>query len=113
MASLRGLQHVISNLIDNAIKYCPPDSRVTVQAQREDGKAVISVVDNGPGIPEVHRDRIFERFYRIDAGRSRGLGGTGLGLSIVKHWVEAMGGTIAVAAAPGGGTAFRVELSAN
>jgi two-component system, OmpR family, phosphate regulon sensor histidine kinase PhoR len=113
MASLRGLQHVISNLIDNAIKYCPPDSRVTVQAQREDGKAVISVVDNGPGIPEVHRDRIFERFYRIDAGRSRGLGGTGLGLSIVKHWVEAMGGTIAVAAAPGGGTAFRVELIVN
>jgi two-component system, OmpR family, phosphate regulon sensor histidine kinase PhoR len=112
MASPRGLQHVITNLIDNAIKYCPPDSRVTVQAERGAGVAVISVTDNGPGIPEVHRDRIFERFYRIDAGRSRGLGGTGLGLSIVKHWVEAMGGTISVSAALGGGTAFRVELSA-
>ncbi|HEX2735364.1 MAG TPA: ATP-binding protein [Polyangiaceae bacterium] len=112
MASPRGLHHVIGNLIDNAIKYCPPESRVTVEAHREAEVVAISVVDNGPGIPEAHRDRIFERFYRIDAGRSRGLGGTGLGLSIVKHWVEAMGGTIQVAAAPGGGTAFRVELGA-
>jgi two-component system phosphate regulon sensor histidine kinase PhoR len=111
MASQRGLQHVLGNLIDNAIKYCPTNSRVTVEAHREGGQAVISVMDNGPGISEAHRERIFERFYRIDAGRSRALGGTGLGLSIVKHWVEAMGGAIRVTAATGGGTAFRVALT--
>jgi two-component system phosphate regulon sensor histidine kinase PhoR len=111
MASQRGLQHVLGNLMDNAIKYCPTDSRVTVEAHREGAQAVISVIDNGPGISEAHRERIFERFYRIDAGRSRALGGTGLGLSIVKHWVEAMGGSIRVTAGAGGGTAFRVALA--
>ncbi len=110
LASQRGLQHVIGNLVDNAIKYSPPGSKVRVSVQRKDDAAVVSVSDDGPGIPAEHRSRIFERFYRVDAGRSRALGGTGLGLSIVKHWVEAMSGTIRVADAEPHGTTFSVQL---
>jgi len=111
VASPRGLQHVIGNLVDNAIKYCPSGAKVTVDARKEMGRGVIRVIDDGPGIPREHRARIFERFYRVDAGRSRELGGTGLGLSIVKHWVEAMGGSIRVDPAEGKGTVFTVSLA--
>ena len=111
-ASSRGLEHVLGNLIDNALKYCPNDSRIVVQAARERDKVVLSVSDNGPGIPEKHWERIFERFYRVDAGRSRALGGTGLGLSIVRHWVEAMEGRIRVGRSEAGGAGFWVTLTA-
>jgi two-component system phosphate regulon sensor histidine kinase PhoR len=111
VASPRGLQHVVGNLVDNAIKYCPSGAKVTVEARKELGRGVIRVIDDGPGIPREHRARIFERFYRIDAGRSRELGGTGLGLSIVKHWVEAMGGSIRVDPAEDKGTVFTVSLA--
>lgn len=70
----------------------------------------IEVEDNGPGIPLEHRDRIFERFYRVDAGRSREMGGTGLGLSIVKHLVVIMGGDVRIEGGDGGGARFVVEL---
>jgi two-component system phosphate regulon sensor histidine kinase PhoR len=109
-ATPRGLEHVLGNLVDNAIKYCPPGSRVRVEVEQQPDVVVITVSDNGPGIPEAHRERVFERFYRVDAGRSRALGGTGLGLAIVKHWVEAMHGTISVTC-PGEGTQFRVALA--
>lgn len=109
-ATERGIGHVFGNLIDNAIKYCPNKARVTVAAKASDGRVVITVTDTGPGIEPAHRERIFERFYRVDAGRSRDVGGTGLGLSIVKHWVEAMGGTVRAEAGPGGGTRFRLAL---
>jgi two-component system, OmpR family, phosphate regulon sensor histidine kinase PhoR len=108
-ASVRGIEHVLLNLVDNAIKYCPVGSRVVVDAKEVDDRVEVYVTDNGPGIPEAHRERIFERFYRVDTGRSRSLGGTGLGLSIVKHWVEAMSGSISLTS-PGEGSRFRVVL---
>lgn len=111
MATEAGIEHVFGNLVDNAIKYCPAGATVTVAAKSLDGVVAITVTDTGPGIEPAHRERIFERFYRVDAGRSREVGGTGLGLSIVKHWVEAMDGTVRAEAAPGGGTRFRIALN--
>jgi len=107
----RALEHVLSNLVDNAVKYCPPGTRVLVSASRLDDERVRLVVsDTGPGIPPEHLPRVFERFYRVDAGRSRELGGTGLGLSIVKHMVEAMRGKVAVESEVGKGSTFTVSL---
>lgn len=111
MATEAGIEHVFGNLVDNAIKYCPPKATVTIAAKAVDGVVSITVTDTGPGIEAAHRERIFERFYRVDAGRSRAVGGTGLGLSIVRHWVEAMGGTVRAEEAPGGGTRFRIALN--
>jgi two-component system phosphate regulon sensor histidine kinase PhoR len=109
VAAQRGLQHVLGNLVDNAIKYCPEGAKVTVSARRSGDDAAIVVQDDGPGIGLEHRQRIFERFYRVDTGRSRALGGTGLGLSIAKHWVEAMGGSVSVDSDENG-THFDVKL---
>jgi two-component system phosphate regulon sensor histidine kinase PhoR len=106
----RALEQVITNLIDNAVKYCPDGSTVTVRAAREDSAVRCAVDDDGPGIDARHMPRLFERFYRVDAGRSREMGGTGLGLSICKHLVEAMGGRIEVRSAVGKGTTFDVWL---
>lgn len=111
MGTDAGLAHVFGNLVDNAIKYCPPKAKVTVAARAGDGVVIVTVTDTGPGIEAAHRERIFERFYRVDTGRSRAVGGTGLGLSIVKHWVEAMGGNIRVEAPVEGGARFRVALN--
>jgi two-component system phosphate regulon sensor histidine kinase PhoR len=85
---------------------------VRVIGERRGDRVVLQVKDDGPGIATEHLPRLFERFYRVDAGRSRERGGTGLGLAIVKHLVDAMGGTIAVASTPGTGTTFTVELPA-
>lgn len=93
-ADRQALEQVLLNLIDNAIKYTHEDGHVVVRAVPEADAVRFEVRDNGPGIPEQHRERIFERFYRIDPGRSRELGGTGLGLSIVKNLVGLMGGTV-------------------
>ena len=101
----------MTNLVDNAVKYCPKGSRIAVRSRVEGDLVHLSVVDDGPGIAAEHLPRIFERFYRVDAGRSRELGGTGLGLSIVKHLVEAMGGKVAVQSASGKGSAFTVTLA--
>lgn len=111
MATEAGIEHVFSNLVDNAIKYCPARATVTVAARVNDGVVSVTVTDTGPGIEAAHRERIFERFYRVDTGRSRAVGGTGLGLSIVRHWVEAMGGTVRAEGAPGGGARFRIALN--
>jgi two-component system phosphate regulon sensor histidine kinase PhoR len=100
------LERVLSNLIDNAIKYCPEGASVVVTAEELGGKLRVTVSDDGPGIEFRHLPRLFERFYRCDAGRSRAMGGTGLGLSIVKHLVEAMGGTVEVESSPGQGARF-------
>jgi len=108
----RVLEHVLSNLVDNAVKYCPSGSRVVVSAVREDDRVRLVVSDTGPGIPAEHLPRLFERFYRVDAGRSRELGGTGLGLSIVKHMVEAMRGAVSVDSQVGKGSTFTVSLGA-
>lgn len=106
----RALEQVLTNLVDNAVKYCPEGSTVALQADRVDARVRLRVEDNGSGIEEKHLSRLFERFYRVDTGRSREMGGTGLGLSIVKHLVEAMGGTIEVRSTVGKGTTFEVVL---
>jgi len=112
-ADRRALEHVVSNLVDNAVKYCPGGAEIRARAVREPAGVIRVVVeDTGPGIEARHLPRLFERFYRVDAGRSREVGGTGLGLSIVKHLVEAMGGAVDVASTPGQGTAFSFTLPA-
>ena len=109
-ADRRALEHVLTNLIDNAVKYCGPGTQVWLSVALATDAVTVSVADNGPGIDERHLPRIFERFYRVDAGRSREVGGTGLGLSIVKHLVEAMGGTVSVESKLNEGTAFSFTL---
>ena len=96
MAEERALEQVLVNLVDNAIKYTPEGGEVRVDLTEKGGDVVIEVANSGPGIPSKHLSRVFERFYRVDAGRSRELGGTGLGLSIVKHLVAKIGGEITV-----------------
>ena len=104
----RALEQILSNLIDNAIKYATRGARVTLAASEKDGEVRIAVVDTGPGIAARHLPRLFERFYRVDRGRSRDVGGTGLGLSIVKHLTEALGGHVTVESLPGVGSTFTV-----
>ncbi len=109
-ASPRRLHQLLKNLMENGMKYNRPGGTVTVTAAKERGVAVIRVADTGIGIPAEHLDRIFERFYRVDKGRSRAQGGTGLGLSIVKHIVSLYGGDIQVESEVGSGTTFTVRL---
>jgi two-component system, OmpR family, phosphate regulon sensor histidine kinase PhoR len=105
------LQQVLSNLVDNAIKYGRPGGRVVVGARSLHEDIVEAwVADDGVGIPAEARERIFERFYRVDKGRSREQGGTGLGLSIVKHIVQAHGGDVRVESEPGRGSCFYFTL---
>jgi two-component system phosphate regulon sensor histidine kinase PhoR len=110
LGTREGLDHIVQNLIDNAIKY-GNNTTVSVRAQRIAARVQLTVSDRGPGIPDGHEDRIFERFYRLDAGRSRDLGGSGLGLAIVKRQIEAVGGRIWVEHARPGAR-FVVELDA-
>ncbi|MBL9212332.1 MAG: HAMP domain-containing histidine kinase [Opitutaceae bacterium] len=102
------LGQVVNNLLDNALKYTPAGGRVTLAARNEPKTAVITVTDNGPGVPAGEREAIFRRLYRGDSSRSQR--GLGLGLSMVKAIVEAHGGTVAVDDAPGGGARFTVRL---
>ncbi len=113
------VEQAIVNLVLNGIKYSPSASRVAVTARLEKapegvGKAgktlVVEVADNGIGIPEKDLERVFERFYRVDAGRSREQGGTGLGLAIVRHIALAHGGTVSVKSVEGEGSVFTMEL---
>jgi len=111
-ADRRAVEQVFTNLLDNAVKYCPAGARVRLRAQHTDGGLRIEIADTGPGIEPRHLPRLFERFYRVDSGRSRDMGGTGLGLSIVKHLVETMGGAIGVDSTPGRGSTFWFTLPA-
>jgi two-component system, OmpR family, phosphate regulon sensor histidine kinase PhoR len=104
------MEQAIGNLLDNAIKYSDKKTKIEVTAKNEDGDLMISVKDSGYGIAEEHMPRLFERFYRIDKGRSREEGGTGLGLAIVKHIVNAMNGTIEVDSTPGKGSVFTIRI---
>ncbi|WP_434995962.1 sensor histidine kinase [Arthrobacter sp. Ld5] len=104
------LMTAFRNLIDNAIRYSPEGTRVGVGIRSRDGLVQVSVTDQGVGITPEEQERVFERFYRIDAARSRQTGGTGLGLSIVKHVVSNHGGEVTVWSQPGQGSTFTVRL---
>jgi two-component system phosphate regulon sensor histidine kinase PhoR len=105
------VEQVLGNLIDNAIKYGKPGGRVTVSGQPvKNGFIEVTVADDGPGMPPESLDRVFERFYRIDKGRSREQGGTGLGLAIVKHIVQSHGGRVWATSQPGEGATFHFTL---
>lgn len=112
LADARALDQVLSNLIDNAVKYTEPGGTIDVTIESEGPRVRVVVRDSGIGIPAEDTARIFERFYRVDRARSRALGGTGLGLSIVKHLVQAMGGEIFVQSELGEGSSFIFTLPA-
>jgi len=109
-ADPKALDHILVNLIDNGVKYGRPDGQVWVEARRDGTGVRIEVRDDGPGIADKHRARVFERFYRADPSRSREAGGTGLGLSIVKHLVESMGGEVGVEPNAPQGSIFWLRL---
>jgi heavy metal sensor kinase len=104
------LREAITNVVDNAIKYSPPASTIDVRVRSDGLDAVLTVADAGPGIAAKHRERIFDRFFRLDEGRSRDEGGTGLGLAIAKWAVEANEGHITVEGGTQGGALFRITL---
>ncbi len=108
------LRQILINLLDNAIKYSPAGGRISVRVLATGGQTVsIEVEDSGPGISLEHRDRVFDRFYRVDEGRSRDAGGAGLGLAIAKWGAEAHGGRLELACPSNGGCIFRVTLPAD
>jgi len=102
---------LIGNLVSNAVRYNRPEGTVWLRIVADDRGAVVTVQDTGIGIPPEHRERIFERFYRVDSHRSRQTGGTGLGLAIVKHLLQVLGGTIALHS-DSSGTRFDLRLPA-
>jgi two-component system phosphate regulon sensor histidine kinase PhoR len=104
------LEQAVLNLLDNAIKYSDPGSRVEIRADQTGDETAICVADTGCGIAHEHLGRIFERFYVVDKSRSRKLGGTGLGLSIVKHIAQVHGGYVTVESTPGRGSTFTIHL---
>lgn len=105
-----GLRQILVNLIDNAIKYTPDGGKVSVGWNQEATETTLTISDTGIGIPDDMKERVFERFFRVDKARSRELGGTGLGLAIVKHLAQSFGGGVAVANNPAGGTRFIVKF---
>jgi two-component system, OmpR family, phosphate regulon sensor histidine kinase PhoR len=104
------LKTACANLLDNAVKYNRPGGRVDVSLERGEASSMVRVTDNGIGIPPSDREKVFERFYRVDKARSRDTGGTGLGLSIVKHAAESHGGSVNVSSSEGRGSTFTLTL---
>ncbi len=104
------MRQIVDNLLDNAIAYTPEGGSLRVRTEPRFGSGVLEISDTGIGIPEDAIPRIFERFYRVDRGRSRQLGGTGLGLSIVRNLVSRMDGTVSVESQIGRGSTFTVSL---
>jgi len=109
-AEREALRQVVSNLVDNAIKYTPAGGSVSVRLQPQGLRAELAVADTGIGLSSADQERVFERFYRVDKARSRELGGTGLGLSIVKNTVQTMGGEVGVQSTLGSGSRFWVRV---
>ena len=113
MADPDRFQEVLANLLDNALRHTAAGGQVTLRAACKDGTAQLSVTDTGEGIAAEHLPRIFERFYRVDSGRSRSQGGSGIGLAITRALVEAHGGRIRVeSSGPGAGSTFSITLPA-
>lgn len=110
VANPEDLRLIVANLLENAVRYNRTGGAVELRVQRRGAEVVLEVEDNGIGIPEADRDRIFERFYRVDKPRSRAAGGTGLGLSIVRNAAERQGGEVSVTSVLGFGSTFRVVL---
>jgi two-component system OmpR family sensor kinase len=104
------LHQVVQNLVTNALRHTPADAPIEVRLRTDERQAVVEVIDHGPGLSPEIRDRVFERFYRVESSRTRDAGGAGLGLSIVAALVSAHGGSVDVAETPGGGATFRVVL---
>ncbi len=104
------LRQAVVNILDNAIKYSPPDRTIRVVAEQRGGEAILEIADSGPGIAVEHRERIFDRFYRVDPARSRETGGFGLGLAIARWAVVVNGGRLEVDSRLGGGSIFRIAL---
>lgn len=104
------IEQAIINLIDNAIKYSHEKNHIILESGVDGSEVIIKVSDNGPGIAKEHLNRLFERFYRVDKGRSRKQGGTGLGLAIVKHIIMAHNGRVDVKSQPGQGSTFSIHL---
>ena len=100
------LEHIMINLIENAVKYCPRESNIRLRWGLKKDHVFFSVKDNGPGIESHHQGRLFERFYRIREESTQNIKGTGLGLSIVRHSVQKLGGTVDIKSAPGLGSEF-------
>jgi len=106
LADGQKVEQVLRNLVSNAIKYIPEGKEIQITWEKDHRDVLLRVSDNGPGIPEEHHARLFERFYRIDKGRSRETGGTGLGLAIAKHILQSHGGSIEVKSQVGRGAEF-------
>jgi len=104
-----GLVRIVSNLVENALKYGPAGQTVKLGAQRAGGLQLV-VEDEGPGIPEAERERVFERFERLDRDRNSAVSGTGLGLAVVLETVQQAGGTVRIEEASGGGARVVVVL---
>src|SRR3954471_17247663 len=104
------LREAITNVVDNAIKYSPSGTSIAIAIRDDGDRGVIEVADQGPGVAAEHRERIFDRFFRVDSARSRDAGGSGLGLAIAKWAVEINGGSIRVDAGASGGSVFRISL---
>lgn len=110
LADRERIEQVLTNLVDNAIKYGNPDGTIRIELRLRNDKLEVSVIDDGPGIDPEHLEKIFRRFYRVDKSRSRETGGTGLGLAICKHLLKLHGETISVSSQLGEGTSFIFTL---
>ena len=104
------MEQALKNLVENAIKYSAENTQILILVQQSEDKIDIQVIDQGPGIPEQHIGKLFQRFYRVDTARSREMGGTGLGLAIVKHIAQSHGGQASVESIIGKGSIFTISL---
>ena len=104
------LHQILSNLVENALKYSPPDTRVTIRAEASVPGVVVTVEDEGPGVPAHSRELIFDRFYQVDQSATRPVGGTGLGLYICRRMAEALGARVWLARSEPTGSEFSLFL---
>ncbi len=104
------LHQIVSNLVDNALKYSPPGSTVTIRGVRRGSDVVVLVQDDGGGIPPEQQDRIFDRFYQVDQSSTRSVGGTGLGLYICRKLADALGGSLTLERSDESGSVFAVSI---